>query len=188
MNLIDGSTFQTDALIAITGWKITSTIKYTPSNLVSQLGIPTDQLTEKETAMWDTLDSKADDEILAKFPYLKIHAPKRVTPVKAAMTPFRLYRAIAPPGLTAEGDNSIVILKMLGTTSNMALTELQVLWTYAYFKNKLNKGIDKENVLWDSALMSRFGRHRNPCGFGAWHPEMNYDAISYCDCCWVIWD
>jgi hypothetical protein len=29
--------------------------------------------------------------------------------------------------------------------------------------------------------MSRFGRHRNPCGFGAGHPEINYDAVTYSD-------
>jgi hypothetical protein len=77
--------------------------------------------------MWNELDTKADKKIFAQFPYLKIHAPKRITPIKAAMTPFRLYRAITPPGLTAAGDNSICFLKMLGTTLNMALTELQVL-------------------------------------------------------------
>lgn len=180
MNFIDGTNLQTDALIAITGWSLLPTIKYTPKGLDSQLGIPTTLLKNAERAFWNDLDAKADEQILQSLPYLQTHAPvAKKSPLKSPPTPFRLYRALAPPGLTAVRDNSLIFLKMLGTTSNMTLTELQVLWSYAYLENNLS--VKPKDVYWQSALMSRFGRHRNPCGFGEWHPELNYDALAYCD-------
>jgi hypothetical protein len=124
VNFVDGTSLRTDAIIAITGWKITSTIKFTLESLEGKLGIPTEKLTKEEITFWDDLDARADDQILAEFPYLKDHAPKRQLLIRSAVTPFRLYRAVAPPGLTASGDQSLVFLKMLGTTSNMTLTEL----------------------------------------------------------------
>lgn len=165
MNFVAGTSLQTDALIAITGWKITSTISCKPEGLEAKLGISTSKLTGKQIALWDNLDTKADAQIMNDFPYLHLYALKRRLPIKSTVTPFRLCRAVAPPGLSSTGDRSLVFLKMLGTTSNMTLTELQVIWSYAYLENKLN--IDQENVHWQAALMSRFGRHRNPCGFGA---------------------
>ncbi|RMZ89968.1 hypothetical protein DV736_g2801, partial [Chaetothyriales sp. CBS 134916] len=178
VHLADGIVLESDALIAITGWKLAPAIQYQPAGLEASLGVPTSDLTAEEEAFWDYLDQKADDEILSRFPYLK-HGPRKPIPYKQNVSPFRLYRGIAPPGLSARGDRSIAFMKMVHSTSNIIIAETQALWVYAYLNNKL--AIDKKDVYWQTALTSRYGKLRYPCGFSSWYPEFVYDAIPYAD-------
>ncbi|RDW79418.1 dimethylaniline monooxygenase [Coleophoma cylindrospora] len=178
IHFADETNVQTDALIAITGWKLASTIKYKPDGLDASIGIPSANHTADEKTFWHNLDSKADAEIFRQFPYLR-QAPKKELPLQQPVSPFRLYRGIAPPGLTAQGDHSLIFLKMVASTSNMIVAEMQALWAYAYLEGKLD--INKKDVYWQTALLSRFGKRRYPCGFGAWYPEFVYDSIPYAD-------
>jgi hypothetical protein len=144
------------------------------------------------------LDQKADTEILNRFPRLRT-APQadkdsmtvdplaKVTPRKAvaAFTPYRLHRGIAPSGLTVKGDRSLVFLKMLSTTSNMIMSEVQALWGYAYLNDKLE--INGSKVYWQTALLSRFGKLRYPYGFGARYPEFIFVLSRMWIRCLVIW-
>ncbi|EAU37658.1 predicted protein [Aspergillus terreus NIH2624] len=173
----DGTSIQTDALVAITGWKLGSTLEYKPDGLDAQLGIPSSYSDTKENAFWEQLDSEADKEILGRFPYLR-NPPSRI-PYKQNVTPFRLYRGIAPPSLTTLGDYSLAYMKMVHSTSNVIIAETQALWVYAYLNGKLR--IDAADVYRQTALMSRYGKHRYPCGFSEWYPEFVYDAIPYAD-------
>lgn len=59
------------------------------------------------------------------------------------------------------------------------MAEMQALWSYAYLENKLD--IQNDDVFWQTALTSRFGKRRYPCGFGSWYPEFVYDSIPYAD-------
>lgn len=164
--------------MAITGWQLTPTIKYKPDGIDAALGVPSQSYSEKEIALWSDLDQKADKEILRQFPRLA-NPPKRQLPFTQPITPFRMYRGIAPPGLTTRGDRSLALLKMVHCTSNMVLAETQALWTYAYLSDKLE--IDEGDVYWQTALSSRFGKLRYPWGFSQWYPEFVYDAVPYAD-------
>lgn len=174
----DGATHQTDALVAITGWKLAPSMKYKPDGLDAHLGIPSSSLTEKDKALWDDLDTKADKEILDRFPYLR-NPPSRKIPYKQNVSPFRLYRGIAPPSLTANSGHSLAYVKMVHSTSNVIIAETQALWVHAYLTGKLK--IDTSDVYRQTALLSRYGKHRYPCGFSAWYPEFVYDAVPYAD-------
>ncbi|KAF9890675.1 hypothetical protein FE257_005541 [Aspergillus nanangensis] len=174
----DQSTIQTDALVAITGWNLAPSIKYTPRGLDASLGIPTSTMTPEEEESWERLDAAADKEILTRFPYLQ-HPPAAKIPYKQAVSPFRLYRGIAPPGLTSTADNSLAYVKMVHSTSNVIIAETQALWVYAYLNDQLR--IETGDVYRHTALTSRYGKHRYPCGFSAWYPEFVYDAIPYAD-------
>ena len=178
INFDDGSTAQTDAIVAITGWQLTPTIKYKPDGIDAALGVPSQTYSEKELAFWSDLDQQADKEILRQFPRLA-DPPKRQLPYTQPITPFRMYRGIAPPGLTTRGDRSLAFLKMVHCTSNMVLAETQALWAYAYLNDKLE--IDEGDVYWQTALSSRFGKLRYPWGFSQWYPEFVYDAVPYAD-------
>lgn len=72
----------------------------------------------------------------------------------------RLYRGVAPSSLTASGDRP---LKMIHRTYNLVLAETQALWAFAYLNNTL--GTDEENVYWDTAPTSRFGKWQYLWGF-----------------------
>lgn len=178
ISFTDGSEMQTDALIAITGWRLVPTIKYKPNGIDAEIGVPSESYTPDQEKFWNDLDTKADDYILNKFPYLR-KPPEAKLPFKQSVTPFRLYRGIAPPALTARGDHSLAFMKMVHCTANLILAETQALWIFAYFHDRLK--IDRSNVYWSTALTSRFGKHRYPWGFSAWWPEFVYDAVPYAD-------
>ncbi|GKZ79520.1 hypothetical protein AnigIFM56816_003719 [Aspergillus niger] len=177
VNFADSTSLQTDALVAITGWKLAPSVKYKPDGVDASLGIPSSNLSAEEEKFWDILDTKADEEILSRFPYLR--NPPRGIPYKQDVSPFRLYRGIAPPSLASKGDNSIAYVKMVHSTSNIIIAECQALWTFAYLTGRLE--IDKEDVYHQTALLSRYGKHRYPCGFSSWYPEFVYDAVPYAD-------
>ncbi|KAI1334268.1 hypothetical protein F5Y15DRAFT_294982 [Xylariaceae sp. FL0016] len=178
VHLVDGTSFKSDALVAITGWNLAPSIEYKPAGIEASLGLPSSSMTSEETAFWEYLDEKADQEIFGRFPYLA-NPPKLTIPYKQKVSPYRLYRGMAPPGLTARLDQSIVFMKMVHSTSNIIIAETQALWVYAYLNDKLS--VDRSQVYWQTALTSRFGKHRYPCGFSSWYPEFVYDAIPYAD-------
>ncbi|RMZ79122.1 hypothetical protein DV738_g3544, partial [Chaetothyriales sp. CBS 135597] len=181
VHLADGSVLQSDALFAITGWNLAQSIRYHPAGLEASLGVPTANLTAEETAFWNDLDHKADEEMRSRFPSLR-HGPAKPIPYKQAVSPFRLYHGIAPPGLTARGDRSIVFVDMIHSIGTMIIIETQALWAYAYLNNKLDLDKKKEeDIYWQTALMSRYGKVRYPCGFGAWFFEFAFDTLPYAD-------
>lgn len=173
----DGTSVHTDAIVAITGWKLAQSVIYKPDGLDSSLGIPSSNISADDEKLWQRLDGEADQKILGRFPYLR--SPPRAIPYKQDVSPYRLYRGIAPPSLATKGDNSIAYIKMVHSTSNIIIAECQALWTYAYLNGKIS--IDKKKVYEQTALLSRYGKHRYPCGFSAWYPEFVYDAIPYVD-------
>ncbi|PWY88762.1 dimethylaniline monooxygenase [Aspergillus sclerotioniger CBS 115572] len=177
VHFTDRTSLKTDALIAITGWDLAPTVTYEPRGLDISLGVPTRDMSD-EQSFWDRFDRAADEEILTQFPALR-HQPKAKVPFKPGVSPFRFYRGIAPPQLTAEGDHSIAFMKMINGPSNALLVEAQALWTYAYLNDKIP--VDRPNVYYQTALTSRFGKHRYPCGFGSWYPETVFDAMPYVD-------
>lgn len=174
----DGTSTQTDVAIQITGWQLIPTIQWKPDGVDASIGVPSQSYTRGELDFWEDLDKKADRVILNDFPRLA-NPPERKLPFTQPVTPFRLYRGIAPPGLTAHGDRSLAFVKMVHCTSNMIIAETQALWLFAYLNDKLN--IDERNVYWNTALSSRFGGWRYPWGFSKWWPEFVYDAIPYAD-------
>ncbi|KIW49935.1 hypothetical protein PV05_11566 [Exophiala xenobiotica] len=178
VNFVDGSRLRSDGLIAITGWRLVPGIKYTPEGIDASLGIPSAKYNPVESEYWRHLDRSADREITQRFPYLR-NPPKAKLPFKQSVTPFRLYRGIAPPGLTVNQDQSLAFIKMVHSTSNFIIAEAQALWIYAYLNNKLP--IERSQVFWNTALTSRFRKWRYPWGFSQWYPEFVYDAVPYAD-------
>ncbi|PYH96702.1 dimethylaniline monooxygenase [Aspergillus ellipticus CBS 707.79] len=178
VHFTDGESLQTDALVQVTGWKLGITVKYEPEGIDTSLGIPSTSLTPEEQEIWNELDNVAESEILTQFPSL-CQQPEAKAPYQPGISPFRLYRGIAPPGLTAQGDNSLAFVKMVHSTSNPVLAETQALWVYAYLNNKIP--IDRQDVFRHTALTSRYGKLRYPCGFSSWFPEVVFDSVPYVD-------
>ncbi|GMG34349.1 unnamed protein product [Aspergillus oryzae] len=68
VTLADGTNLKTDALVAITGWKLAPSVKYKPDGLDGSLGIPSSNLNADDVTLWKALDSQADKEILSRYP------------------------------------------------------------------------------------------------------------------------
>ncbi|KAL8705521.1 MAG: hypothetical protein Q9225_008022, partial [Loekoesia sp. 1 TL-2023] len=151
---------EVDAMICSTGWRWDSGIDFLPKTEHADLGIPSADYTLTQQKLWNNLDAQADEEILERFPILahgpRLQSDERVIPnlkdpsVAAAaneklraepekqrreeMTPWRLFRGIAPP---ANPRRDLVFLGMIMSLQTLLRSELAALWAYAYLNDAL---------------------------------------------------
>lgn len=197
--IVDGQpkVLRVDALVASTGYSAKPSILFSPSSSHSDLGVPSAELSKTQTDFWASLDGQADLAIGEQFPRLldgPFQSPKSSTrrpfhpgatsDVETPYTPWRLYRAIAPPGLTAAGDRSLVFIGMFSNIANTIRLEIQCLWALAYFNNRLptvDQDVRDGKVLSDTALFQRYTQHRSPYGHGRLYPDLVFDQMPYWD-------
>ena len=190
IHLGDGKTLKADALITATGFTVKPDYDFSPSALHSDIGIPTTEYTQAQRDFWSHLNHKAELTIVSKYPRLllgpfKSPSSSVIQPFNPGLdpelqhTPFRLYRAIAPPGLTVQEDRSLVFIGMFSNISNFIRLELQCLWAYAYLSGQLP--IDTDIVFDETALFSRYARYRSPYGHGRFFPDLVFDQVPYFD-------
>jgi hypothetical protein len=190
INFASGFSVAADALITATGFSAKPTLQFKPDMIHCELGVPSTRFTQTQQSFWHELDMAADATIAASFPRLvegpfKSPSSNVVQPFNPGVnpelnyTPFRLYRAMAPPGPTQQGDNSLVFISMFSNLANTPRIELQCLWAYAYLNNKL--AIDRAKVYEEAALMSRYAKHRAPYGHGRFYPDLVFDQVPYFD-------
>lgn len=193
VHLANGTEFHSDALVAATGFSAKPTLTFQPASIQSDLGVPTTSLDQTQTSFWAEVDSKADLAIGSQFPRLLVgpfSSPSSsvLKPYHPGMnaevsyTPWRLYRGIAPPGLTADGDRSLVFLGMFSNLANTVRLETQCLWALAYLNAKL-PGVDKDvlegRVFEETALFQRYTQLRAPYGHGRFYPDLVFDQMAY---------
>jgi cation diffusion facilitator CzcD-associated flavoprotein CzcO len=187
-----GLSIKADALVTATGFSAKPTLKFLPSTSHSDLGIPSSDYTTSQHQFWDALNAKADAKIGDSFPRLlagpfRSPTSSEVQPFNPGMdkeanyTPFRLYRAVAPPGLTKAGDNSLAFVSMFSNLANTPRMELQCLWAYAYLNDALSQRPDPETVFDETALLAQYAKHRAPYGHGRFFPDLVFDQVPYMD-------
>jgi hypothetical protein len=199
VHLEDGASLAAHALITATGFSVSPPFNFVPENIHFDLGIPSQSMTASEARFWDEMDAKADLEIFSKFPLLATgpttshsspyslplpltsSSAARAKPVNDAhsFSPYRLYRSIAPPGLTVKGDRSIAFIGYYGNIAATVRLEITSLWAYAYLSGRLE--IDKSTVYRESTLMSRFNMYRTPFGHGRLYPDNVFDQNPFFD-------
>lgn len=171
---------------------------FLPTSIHSDLGIPSRDYTPDQQALWHSLDARADAEVTSTLPRLRT-GPHRVEKLddiakSKQLGPLRLYRFLAPPGLTATGDRSIAFAgfatNLLGHTRN----EIAGLWIYAYLNHKLAidqpSGYSKQltstlpnqpDFAYQAALANRYCVKRFPYGFGARFPDFVFEQVPFFD-------
>jgi hypothetical protein len=195
LKLSSGATVPSDALVTATGFSAQPAIKFSPASMHSELGLPSTELSAEQDKLWAQLTAQADHKIEAVFPRLvkgPFRSPKSdiVQPFNAQddpnarFTPWRLYRSMAPPGLTAEGKRDLVFLGMFSNISNTVRLELQCLWAYAYLMGGLEKVLPKGQDVWsETALWARYWQLRAPYGHGRYYPDAVFDQVP----CFDLW-
>jgi dimethylaniline monooxygenase (N-oxide forming) len=141
VNLSDGQVLPSDAAVFATGWKTNQTPIFPPL-LLPELGLPyalSNQSTE-QAKHWNMLDSKSEAQVRDIFPMLTNPPPHVVEYDKAhtkpaTLTPFRLFRYIAPSSLAAKDDRSLIVLGCLINTAVPTYAEVSALWGVAYLEN-----------------------------------------------------
>ncbi|KAL8712587.1 MAG: hypothetical protein Q9220_003118 [cf. Caloplaca sp. 1 TL-2023] len=147
---------EVDALITTTGWRWDSNISFLPQSQHFDLGIPSTHHTPSQLSHSAALDTRADTEILCRFPMLA-HGPSvgkedlvvpsppsddksssgvSPNPPQNAHTPWRLFRGIAPPCNHPSRD--LVFLGMMLSLQTVLRSEIAALWAYAYLHDELS--------------------------------------------------
>jgi len=190
IHLANGEMLSVDVLITATGFSAKPTVTFTPSTTHSDLGLPSTQLTKSQRALWEDLMIKASLRIEPRFPHFL------VAPFTSAFssdklqynpgidddmryTPWRLYRGIAPPGLTSRAQHDLAFIGMFSNIANTLRLELQCLWAYAYLDGRID--IDRHGVFDETALVARWAEARSPFGHGRYFPDIVFDQLPYFD-------
>lgn len=199
IHLADGTALDSSAgLVANMSWDWKPNMTFLPSSIHSDLGIPSLNHSPGQEALWQSLDARADAEITANLPRLR-NRPRRVqeadkTTQSEQFGPLRLYRFLAPPGLTSAGDRSIAFAgfaaNLLGHTRN----EIAGLWIYAYMNHKLavdqpseysrrllDLQCEEPDFAYEAALANRYCVQRFPYGFGARFPDFVFEQVPFFD-------
>lgn len=208
VHMADGTEFESQALLANTGWKHVPPMKFLPEGIEKELGIPhawADKAPLEDLANQKSLLEKADTEILQRFPRLKnqpiwnenyiplteqkgINSSDEVTPC-APLTPYMLYHFLIPPSERFLRTRDIAFAGVLSNFSNTIMSHLQGLWISAYFSGRLTR--DPAAVVGDQAalmrlqyetvLSNRWGRWRYPTDWGNKAPNWIFDSVPYLD-------
>lgn len=144
----DGTTIETNALLSSNGWKFTPDIEFLPRSLHMELGLPTTEYTKSQKEIWENLNTRADLEILERFPMLAkrprlnddplvvgVNLPAdNIPPERKAYMPWRLWRGFAPP---LSKEKNLVFLGMMANLQLAVRNDLAGIWAYAYMNGML---------------------------------------------------
>lgn len=141
VHLSDGQTLRSDAAVFATGWQTNQPIIFDPT-ILPELGFPfpLEQQTPDLAKRWNSLDQSSESRVRAMLPMLANPPPEVVEYDKtharpATTTPFRMFRNIAPPTLSAQGDRSLIALGLLINTNVPTYAEVSALWGVAYLED-----------------------------------------------------
>ncbi|KAI1332973.1 FAD/NAD(P)-binding domain-containing protein [Xylariaceae sp. FL0255] len=155
VNLTDGTVFETDVLVASTGWKPMSTIKFLPEGIEKELGIPHPNVTHRGSNYKPASDGED-------------------------LTPYMLHRYIVPPAPHFLRNRDVAFTGMISNTNNPPTAHLSGLWISAYFAGKLMND-PSAALLYETVLYNRFGKWRYPIDWGNKCPNFIFDAVPLFD-------
>ncbi|KAK1749790.1 indole-3-pyruvate monooxygenase YUCCA2, partial [Echria macrotheca] len=213
VHLSNGTALETDAFVCVTGWKHVPPIKFLPEGIDAELGLPHTPLGQSEPLFTPKAVKKADDEILARFPRLKdqpvlnknlkpllemdgVSTTDKINP-STPLTPFTMYRFIAPPSERFLRTRDIAFSNFLMSFGTGIIAHVQALWVTAYLKDQLPARVmppakarggeeaegakTLEELRYETVLHARFGKWRYPAGHGVQFPDFVFDAQPYID-------
>ncbi|KAG4443883.1 hypothetical protein IFR05_000649 [Cadophora sp. M221] len=203
--LSSGDVIETDAMLCATGWTHASPVKFIPSTLEAELGLPvlpSSQLPRMK-AESDFLTTRADEEILSKFPRLKNQPPgnKKFKPLPSTkglvrnekLSPIDLYRFMVPATEDMVARRDIAFAGHFMTLTTAIAAQIQGLWITAYFDGKIDPFSsssfpslddtkpDITDLAYQTRLHNRFGKWRYPHGWAGQIPDFVFDGLPYID-------
>ncbi|KAL8845680.1 MAG: hypothetical protein Q9221_009165 [Calogaya cf. arnoldii] len=168
-------TLPIDILIYCTGWSPHTTLF--PPETAQQLGhsVPLSHANPQLQSHWSALEDAADPTILAELPTLA--HPPAYRQIPSSSTPFRLYKAIAPP---SDPTHSLVFLGKIVVGNNFRVAEAQALWAVAYLDGNIGDLPEREEMKREVAETVAWDRRRylNKGELGSW---FYYDVVDYSD-------
>ncbi|CBX98380.1 hypothetical protein IAQ61_010478 [Plenodomus lingam] len=186
IRLKSGDTLQADAVVCATGWHMNNAITFHPSNLASQLGLPSRHPTPSDQA----LIQDSETSLFTQYPYLKtrdtsrLHHPNpslRYTQnLNPNLQPYRLHRFIVPPHTLH--DRNIAFAGALHAIQNFPCAYIQSLWITAYLDGTLRLPIaTHDQIRAETYRHTQYCVVSGPTGIGAMMPDLVFDTLPYFD-------
>ena len=183
--LQSGATFDVDAVVSATGWRIGNTFKLQLTELDKELGMPSTHIDSADAA----LIKKTEQDLLAQFPTLdrntsRVHHPdpslRTTREVKEDLQPYRLHRFIAPPALLQ--DRSVAFAGALHTLGTFPCAYIQSLWITAYLDGTLAlPSASAEQIRAETYRNTQYCVLRHTFGYGRVSPDLVWDSLPYFD-------
>ncbi|KAM3566267.1 hypothetical protein ARSEF4850_000775 [Beauveria asiatica] len=199
--LSDGTSFESDAIMAHGGWQQSPPVRFLPEGIEAELGLPhhrTDGEWDPETGKQAQLLKRADNEILAKLPILKnqpqfpnyTSMTKRdgvVTANAKPQTGYMLYRFLAPQSARLLRYHDIAFAGLMYNLSTMTTAHIGGLWISAFLDGKLDNDPGAiaadagayEKLRYENVLHNRFGHWRHPVDWDLKSPCLLFDTVAY---------
>ncbi|KAI1817240.1 FAD/NAD(P)-binding domain-containing protein [Poronia punctata] len=209
VHLTDGLSFDSDVILANTGWKHVPAIKLLPEGIERELGMPhhwekPGYAPTADLANRHDLVAQADEEILRRFPRLKRQPVwnKNYKPLASKgigaeddgtsytpLTPYMLYHFLVPASPRFLRYRDTAFTGVMSNFSNSITAHVSGLWISAYFMDQLD--VDPADALCDevalrklqyeTVLFNRWGKWRYPTDWGNKNPNFIFDAVPYLD-------
>jgi cation diffusion facilitator CzcD-associated flavoprotein CzcO len=177
LTLQTGKKIKSDALILATGYKYGPSFAFEPSDKQLSWGIP---VPPSQDDMFPALDAQADIELFETFPALS--SSPLALDLQPGLTPWRLWRFMAPPSQVCSKPHSLVFLSAITSLQTMIKCELTSLWAYAYLNDSLSvKPTTEADILYEAALWSRFGKWSRSMGMQGKIADFFLDSMPYYD-------
>jgi len=176
--LENGQIITTDALICATGYDYGPSFPLEPTDKQLHWGMP---ISPSQDGIFPALDAKADVELFERFPILAT-SPASLER-QPGLTPWRLWRFIAPPAQVCRGPRSLAFLSTITSYQTTIKCELTSLWAYAYLHDMLRvkPPASEASARYEAALWSRFGKWRCPMGMQGKITDFFHDSMPYYD-------
>jgi len=185
VQLIDGTRFQTDYIVACTGFD--KSFQVFSEELQQKCGfVPDEDPVEEEK--WRQLDQEAENTVDELLPYLKnsqsttrnvFRLERTAGGHKLLHGPSRHYRRLIVPKLAATGDRSIIFPGFIHTIFTPTVSEVQALWGVAFLLGLHNPPSQSEMEL-EVAEWNAWSRKRY-VSQGKKHAYAIFDFLPYVD-------
>lgn len=199
IHLSDGTTIEADAVVCCTGWKTTPSVKILPAAIVSSLGFPGSNPSDR------VLEEKARADVLRAAPVLG-NPPVRRLPIalrpekekleksfsqSPSTSPYRLYRFVVPCDPDFLRMRNLAVIGAHITLHTAVVAQAQALWITAFFDGKLPRldttflqEPDYGLIQCETFLHTEYQRLRRPKGTGGMGdrcPDLVFDSLPYVD-------
>ncbi|ORY12034.1 flavin-binding monooxygenase-like protein-like protein [Clohesyomyces aquaticus] len=185
--LRSGEILEPDAIVCATGWEVGGSVKFLPSGIEKELGLPTRSPPDPEDL---ALARRVERRLYRQYPFLRerdssrLHHPDpalRDTPTTDPnQRPYRLYRFLVPP--TDIHRRSIGFAGALMSLGNASCAYLQSLWLTAYLDGTLSlPNMPLEQLKYETYRDTQYCVIRNAMGYGNKFPDLVFDSLPYFD-------
>ncbi|KAL4942553.1 hypothetical protein BDV06DRAFT_235396 [Aspergillus oleicola] len=179
--LASGSSIQADFIVMCTGWA--DHFGMFDESTKTELGLPSKTPSQEEAAFWTKADTRAEEFVCAKLPFLAqtpaARNGKKSNYLDHPQRKWRLYRRVVPLTLAEEGDRSLAILGQIHTVQTPLVAEVQSFWAILYLLGKIELP-SRDEMAREIAEWNAWTRRRY-LSQGLNFPYSLYDFLPYID-------